>query len=179
MPDRRPSRPRRATPTDGPTPPRAPRRPSAPRAAPRRALAVLLLLAGCATTPPRDPAPAAAAAPPPEVLGRFLDDYGNAFELTPDEFRQLPRNRFHVVEWHARERFLVARNDSANAGDAGLWTRIDWMPFADMAPYTWGFCMTAWRAPTREAARATPPADRATPRTGCNGHPFSRLRPAP
>lgn len=163
---------------------------------PLRLLVALLLIAGCATAPPRDVAPASpvaspaaspvaspvaspAASPPPELLGHFVDDYGNAFELSPDEFRQLPRNRFHVVEWHPRERFLVARNDSANAGDAGLWTRIDWMPFADMAPYTWGFCLTAYRAPSREAARATPAANRATPRTGCNGHPFSRLRPAP
>jgi hypothetical protein len=117
-------------------------------------------------------------APPPLVIGRFLDDYGNAFRLSATLFEQLPRNRFHIVEWNLPEQYFVARNDSANASDAGLWTRVDWMPFAGMDPYTWGFCLTAYRAPTRGAARETPPANRSTPRTGCNGYPFSRMKAA-
>ena len=76
------------------------------------------------------------------------------------------------------ERYFVAQNDAANPSDGGLWTRIDWMPLTNMAPYSWGFCMTAYRAATRELARATPPPNPATPRTGCNGFPFSRMRPA-
>ena len=71
---------------------------------------------------------------------------------------------------------LIAQNDSANAYAPGLWTRIDWVRLDGMAPYTWAFCLTAYDAPTRAAAEATPPADRATPRTGCNGYPFSRMR---
>jgi Xaa-Pro aminopeptidase len=115
--------------------------------------------------------------PPPALLGRFMDDYGNSFRVSPEIFEQLPRGRFRIVEWHAREQYFIAQNDSTNPGDAGLWTRIDWMPLDGMPPYVWGFCMTAYRAATAEAARATPAADRSAPRVGCGGYPFSRLRP--
>jgi hypothetical protein len=115
---------------------------------------------------------------PPELLGEFRDDYGNAFRISDSLFVQLPRMRFRVVEWNVAERFLIAQNAADNPSDAGLWTRIDWMPFAGMAPYTWGFCLTAYKAATAAAARATPAADRSTPRTGCGGFPFSRMRRA-
>lgn len=119
-----------------------------------------------------------AATPPALLLGDFEDDYGNAFRLSADRFEQLPSGRFQIVEWQVREQYFIAQNDAANPGDAGLWTRIDWMPLEGMSPYVWGFCMTAYRAATAEAARATPPADRSAPRVGCNGHPFSRMRAA-
>ena len=118
-------------------------------------------------------------APPTDLLGRFADDYGNNFRIAAALFEQLPRGRFHVVEWNASGRFLIARNDDANPGDAGLWTRIDWMALEGMAPYVWGFCMTAYRAASEAAARSTPAADRSAPRVGCGGYPFPRLKPAP
>ena len=71
---------------------------------------------------------------------------------------------------------LIDRNDTANTHAPGLWTRIDWVRLGGMEPYTWAFCLTAYDAPTRTAAEATPAADRATPRTGCTGYPFSRMR---
>ena len=120
-----------------------------------------------------------AASPPPGLLGRFSDDYGNDFRISVELFEQLPRGRFHIVEWQATARYLIAHNDDANPGDAGLWTRIDWMPVDGMPPYEWGFCMTAYRAPSEAAARATTAADRTAPRVGCNGFPFSRLKRAP
>ncbi len=125
---------------------------------------------------------AKAQAPTPtaiELLGRWTDDYGNAFRITDSLFEQLPSSRYHIVEWNLAERYFVARNDAANKGDAGKWTRVDWTRFEGMAPFTWGFCFTAYRAATQEKARATPPADRETPRTGCNGFPFSRMKPVP
>lgn len=118
-------------------------------------------------------------APPPELLGEFLDDYGSTFRLSPVLFEHLPRSRFHIVEWSVAEQYFLARNDQDNPGDGGLWSRIDWMLLPDMAPYTWGMCMTAYRAASLEAARAESPPDRTTPRTGCNGFPFSRMRGAP
>jgi len=74
---------------------------------------------------------------------------------------------------------LVALATCAPQSAPGPWARIDWMRFSGMAPYPWGFCLTAYRAPSRDVARATPALDRSRPRTGCNGSPFWRMRPAP
>ncbi len=126
----------------------------------------LLTLAGCA--------PRATLSPAPDLLGAFVDDYDNAFTITPETWTQDPHGRFHIVRWDGQT--LIAQNDTANTHAPGLWTRIDWVRLDGMAPYTWAFCLTAYEAPTRAAAEATPPADRATPRTGCNGYPFSRMR---
>jgi hypothetical protein len=113
------------------------------------------------------------------VLGSFRDDYGSSYEITNAVFAHLPRSRYRIVEWHPGEQFLIAQNDSTNPGEPGQWTRIDWMPLDAMPPWQWGFCLTTWNAPTRAAARATPPADRAAPRVGCGGHPFTRMQRQP
>ena len=81
-----------------------------------------------------------------------------------------------MVRWDAAGQYLIARNDSTNSHAPGKWTRIDWVELPGMAPYTWAFCLTAYDAPTQAAAEATPPAVRETPRTGCGGYPFSRMR---
>ncbi len=83
-----------------------------------------------------------------------------------------------MVEWHPHAQYLVAQNDASNASDAGLWTRIDWIALPDMAPYAWGFCLSAYAAPTQVDAERTTIARRDDPRTGCNGYPFSRMRRA-
>lgn len=124
-------------------------------------------LAGCAPRLATHPAP-------PDLLGAFVDDYNNAYAITPETWTQLPHGRFHVARWDAET--LIARNDSANSHAPGLWTRIDWVRLDGMAPYTWAFCLTAYESPTQADAEAAPAADRATPRTGCNGYPFSRMR---
>ena len=140
----------------------------------RIAVAVLVVASlGCASSPSRPPLTRHA---PAELIGEFEDDYGNAFSISDTLFFQLPRARYHIVEWNSAEQYVIARNGEGNPGDGGLWTRIDWMAFSGMEPFTWGFCLTAYRAPSSEAARATPAAVRATPRTGCNGFPFSRMR---
>ena len=141
----------------------------------RLAAVCLLVLAGCALRPALPPAPVPVR-PAPDLLGTFADDYGNAYAITPETWTQLPHGRFHIVHRDDAAQTLIARNDTANAHAPGLWTRIDWVRLDGMAPYTWAFCLTAYEAPTRAAAEATPAADRATPRTGCNGHPFSRMR---
>ena len=142
----------------------------------RLPIAVLLLtLWGCSHAPP-PPAPVPSAAAPPALLGSFSDDYDNHFTITPTDWLQLPHGRFHIVEWNPGEQYLIARNDSANKSAPGKWTRIDWMDFSGMEPYTWGFCLSAYDAPTRAAATAAAIAKRETPRTGCNGFPFSRMK---
>jgi len=89
---------------------------------------------------------------------------------------QLPHGRFNVIRWNAGGQYLIAQNDSANRSAPGRWTRIDWVLLPNMAPYEWAFCLSAYDAPTVAAAESTTVARRDTPRTGCNGFPFSRMR---
>lgn len=113
---------------------------------------------------------------PATLLGRWTDDYGNPFAITRDTWAQAPHGRYDIVEWITSDRALIARRRPTASDPRTLWLRIDWMTFDGMPPWQWGFCLTAWEAPTREAAERTKPADRTTPRTGCGGHPFSRMK---
>ncbi len=111
------------------------------------------------------------------MLGEFTDDYGSQYHVTPNEWMQLPNSRHHVVEWHVREQYLIARNDSANKNAPKRWMRIDWITLPDMASYTWAYCYSAYDAPTKAAAIAADAVVlRAMPRSGCNGYPFTRMR---
>ena len=131
--------------------------------------------------------------PPAYLLGSFEDDYGNRYTITPEAWVQEPDVRYGVDWWYGSQGFLVARNAPDNPTDAGLWTRIDWVRLgADESTtgtqgrdatsvdgdngWTWAFCLSTWDAPTRADARATEGADSATPRSGCGGFPFSRMR---
>lgn len=116
--------------------------------------------------------------PPAFLLGEFDDDYSGHFSVSPNAFRQGAKTVYDVVEWNVAGQYLIAQNAATNARDAGTWTRIDWMPLSDMPPYAWAFCLSAYKAATREAAIATRVANRAMPRTGCNGFPFSRMKRA-
>jgi hypothetical protein len=116
------------------------------------------------------------AVPPALVLGRFTDDYDNQYDITATDWIQLPHGRFHVVKWNPDEQYLIAQNDSSNSNAPGKWTRIDWMEFPGMEPFTWGFCLSAYDAGTRREAEASAIAQRSTPRTGCNSYPFSRMK---
>jgi hypothetical protein len=130
----------------------------------------LLIAAGCASTR------AASSPPPATLLGEFVDDYNIRYRITPAEWTQLPRARYHVVKWTPDATYLVARNDSGNPSEPGLWTRIDWVPLTGMPPYEWAFCMSAYKASSAAVAETSSVAKKATPRTGCGGHPFSRMR---
>ncbi len=135
---------------------------------------------------PGAPAPGAASgpdaaggsAPPAGLLGAFEDDYGNSYDITPGSWVQLPHGHLHVRAWNAAGRFLIAQNDSLNAHAPGLWTRIDWVPLEGMQPYEWAYCLSEYEAASREDAERSTVARRDSLRTGCNGYPFSRMRPA-
>src|ERR1700704_1108670 len=122
----------------------------------------LLLAAGLAlgACSPRRPGPPPPSAVPQELLGEFIDDYGDRFMVSATEWVQHPDSgykntaRYHVVRWNAAAQYLVAENDSAHPTARDRWTRIDWLPLAGMAPYTWGFCLSAYDAPTEAAAEA-------------------------
>ncbi|MEM1095888.1 MAG: hypothetical protein AAGJ10_14920 [Bacteroidota bacterium] len=136
-----------------------------------RVLAVVLamLTVGCQ----RD-----ASTPDAALLGTFVDDYGDLHTVTTELWHHQPSLRYQVLRWEADAQYLIAQNDASNASARGRFTRIDWMPL-DMPPYTWAFCLSAYDAPTPEAAEAVQIADRSQPRSGCNGFPFTRLQPAP
>ncbi len=134
-------------------------------------IAAFLLLAGCAHTPQGKP--------PAWLLGEFEDDYGIRYTISDREWHQQPESRYRVVRWHADAQYLIARNAPSNPNDPDKWTRIDWMELPGMPPYQWAFCMSAYAAASEEAAERSDIAQRNSPMTGCNGHPFSRMRPAP
>lgn len=110
------------------------------------------------------------------MIGRFEDDYGNHYRIAAMIWVQEPRSRYHLVEWNPTAQFVLARNDAENPSAGGRWTRIDWVTLPGMPPYDWGFCLTVYAEPDLAAARAAPSANRNAPRTGCGGHPFSRMK---
>ena len=114
--------------------------------------------------------------PPPLLVGTFEDDYDIEYAISERLWHQYPDTRYHIVQWHATEQYLIAQNDAANPGDGGLWTRIDWIVLPEMEPYTWAFCLSAYAAPSQAEAEQADVAERDRPRTGCNGYPFSRMR---
>jgi hypothetical protein len=128
---------------------------------------------------PVAPAGASATVLPVSLIGDFVDDYDYRYTITAQEWRQLPRSRHHIVRVDAAGQYLVARNDSSNRTAPNKWMRIDWVALEGMAPYTWGYCYSTWQAPTEAAAETVKVVRRDTPRTGCNGYPFTRMRPAP
>jgi len=114
--------------------------------------------------------------PPAVLLGDFVDDYGNQFTITRDGWTQAPHGRFRIVKWAPGADYLIAQNDSANTHAPGKWTRIDWVMLEGMPPYEWAFCLSAYEAPTADSAEAMRVARPSTPRTGCNGYPYSRMK---
>ncbi|MCC6245600.1 MAG: hypothetical protein IT353_22405 [Gemmatimonadaceae bacterium] len=152
----------------------------------RHLLAVLLLASGCVGGPRPGASAAASATPvlggpstaPADLLGRFTDDYNGSYVITPTRWQHGSRLAYEIDRWHIDSQYLIARNAATNARDAGTWVRIDWMALHGLPPYTWAYCLTAYNAPTRDSAARTPAAQRATPRTGCNNFPFSRMQRA-
>ena len=121
-------------------------------------------------------APREAATPPSMLLGDFVDDYGIGHRIDANEWLQRPDTRYRVVAWHTDAQYLIAQNDATNRSNAGRWTRIDWIALPGMPPYRWAFCLSAWEAATQADAERADIARRDTPKTGCNGYPFSRMR---
>jgi hypothetical protein len=113
---------------------------------------------------------------PAMVKGNFMDDYGIQYSVTDTLFMQLPNVKYHIISWDTTAQYLLARNDDKNPSEPGLYTRIDYMRFNNMAPFYWGFCLTTYNAKTIEEAKMKAKVDRENPRKGCNGYPFSRMK---
>jgi hypothetical protein len=122
------------------------------------------------------PVPVSPPIAPPLVVGAFTDDYGERHLVSASEWVQQPASRYHIVRWVSERHYLIAQNDSANRTAPGRWTRIDWLPLAGMPPYEWGFCFSAYDARSAAAAESVTVARPETPRTGCNGYPYTRMR---
>lgn len=110
------------------------------------------------------------------VLGNFMDDYGIRYNVSDSLWLQKPGIKYHVIKWNIKEQYLIAKNDDKNPSEVGLYSRIDYMTFSNMEPFTWGFCLTVYNAKTDSIAELTAAADRQNPRKGCNGFPFSRMK---
>jgi len=116
---------------------------------------------------------------PRDLIGTWADDYGSRHAVSDSLWAHDGANRYEILRWDSAGSFAIARNAASNPTDAGRFTRIDWIRFEGMAPWQWGFCLTTWNAPTADSAARTTPARRDTPRTGCGGFPFTRLKPEP
>ena len=132
-------------------------------------LAGFLLISGCTTLFSGRMAP--------DLLdGTFVDDYDILYWISANRWTQHPDATYHIKKWNEEEQYLIAQNDENNPSDPGLWTRIDWMELEGTEPFfSWAFCLSAYDAPTAEAAEQVEIADRTNPRAGCNGFPFSRM----
>ncbi|MDZ4673193.1 MAG: hypothetical protein SGI84_02000 [Gemmatimonadota bacterium] len=130
---------------------------------------LVVVLAGCGPVeiPPRAPA---------ELVGEWVDDYGIRYQVSDTLWLQQPSVVYRVARWEAGEQYLVAQNGAENPADGGLYTRIDWVELEAAAPWDWAFCMATWDANSSAGAAVAPASDREHPRTGCDGHPFSRMR---
>lgn len=113
---------------------------------------------------------------PSDIKGNFKDDYDITYTINDSVWIQHPNAKYHLVSYNSKEKYFIARNDANNPSEAGLYTRIDIMYFENMAPFHWGFCLTKYNATSIEEAKAAASADRANPRKGCGGYPFSRMK---
>lgn len=143
-------------------------------------MVTLALLTNCASATagnPGDAARAGTGAPPAGLLGAFDDDYAAGPTITATRWEQGTGTVYLPVVWYTANEYVIARNAPGNTTAPGRFTRIDWMPLAGNAPYQWAYCLSVFDAPTADSAAAVRIADRANPRTGCNGFPFTRLKP--
>lgn len=113
---------------------------------------------------------------PEFLLGNFTDDYQIKYTITDSLWVQHPNARYHILKWDMEKQYLIVKNDAANQTGKNQYTHIDFMQFNDMQPYLWGFCLTKYNAETAQIAEETAAADRANPKKGCNGYPFSRMK---
>lgn len=113
---------------------------------------------------------------PQNIKGNFKDDYDIAYTINDSVWIQHPNVKYHLISYDSKGKYFIAGNDAKNPSEAGLYTRIDITHFENMEPFRWGFCLTKYNAKTIEEAMAAASADRANPRKGCGGYPFSRMK---
>lgn len=130
----------------------------------------------CASNSTRAAAAPVDGTPPAYVLGSFVDDYGGHHTINARAWKQGRNDEYRIVRWNADAHYLIAENNSTGPASLGRWTRIDWVKLENMAPYGWAFCFSAYEMKTAAAAESSMVAKAGTPRSGCNGYPFTRMR---
>lgn len=110
------------------------------------------------------------------LFGDFTDDYGIKYTINDSVWFQYPNTKYQIIHWDKKQRCIIARNVASNPSDAGLYSRIDYMEFKNMQPFTWGFCYTVYNAESEALALETIAADSNNPKKGCNGFPYSRMK---
>lgn len=117
-----------------------------------------------------------------EIAGAWSDDYGGQYQVDDEGITQIgfgDPSFYHVSQYSNDGRWLVARNDSANAYSADLWSRFDWTWFDAGQGESLYFCQIAYDAASEEAAMNAEAADPEDPTAGgCAGYAWSRLSPA-
>jgi len=114
---------------------------------------------------------------PSYIIGTFEDDYEIKYQITDSTFRMNEQTIIHIKEWNLQESYFVGQNDSLNIYDPLLYSRIDWIKLEKMLPYSWAFCMSYYNSISLDSTKVDPIVDRTQPKSGCNGHPFSRMKP--
>ena len=112
---------------------------------------------------------------PRALLGTWADDYGSRHLVSDTAWAHEGANLYQIVRWDSAGQFAIGRNMSSH--EHGKFTRIDWVRLEGMPPWRWAFCLSTWNAPTADSAARVTTARRDTPRTGCSGFPFTRLKP--
>ncbi len=112
------------------------------------------------------------------LKGTFIDDYENTYIINDSIFFQQPNMLYQILKWNKKGQYLIAKNNASTKNDTASFIRIDYMYFTNMQPYNWGFCYTTYNAKSIEEAEKKGSADRANPRKGCGGYPFSRMKRA-
>jgi hypothetical protein len=110
---------------------------------------------------------------PTYLLGNFMDDYGIEYSISDSTWTQTPGIRFDIMKVDSKDMFILGYNPLDST-----YTKIEFMLFQDQLPYAWGFCYSTYDKKDKDEAISGAFAKRETPKTGCNGFPFSRMKPA-
>ncbi len=115
---------------------------------------------------------------PAMLPAAFTDDYQIRYTINDTLWTQLPNTRYQILKWNKEERYIILQNHAQNKWDQGLYSRIDYIPLPNMLPYTWAYCLSIYNAKSDSLAEFGPrKTDTTNPRKGCNGYPFSRMKP--
>ena len=94
------------------------------------------------------------------LVGSWSDDEGNEHTITPSvwtiDFGSAEQYSYSLTSWDNTDGWVVAENGSENTGEAGYWSRFDFVLNGDGTAY---ICQTTGSASDAAAAEATAAAD--------------------